>query len=117
VAPRGPLERPPSGSFPPRDLGAILAALGILALAEAAIRRRRGIERRPSAASARGQVRWAVRLALATAVAGSLLAASCGGGVSFIHRPGTPPETYALTLTATSGSLSSSAPVTLTVTK
>jgi hypothetical protein len=95
----------------------ILAALGILGFAAAMIRRRRGIARRPIAAAS-GSLPWAARLGLAAALVGCLLAASCdGGGVNFIHRPGTAPGTYTLMLTATSGNQSSSTPVTLTVTK
>jgi hypothetical protein len=69
------------------------------------------------------RIRLATRhLPLATAFAAALmliaLAASCGGGgAPAVHTPtgGTPAGTYTLTVTATSGNLSQSSTVTLTV--
>jgi hypothetical protein len=58
--------------------------------------------------------RFAVRLGISAAMVAFLALAGCGGGS---HTPtgGTPKGTSTLTVTGTSGSLTSSATVTLTV--
>jgi hypothetical protein len=57
--------------------------------------------------------RFAIRLSMAAAMVGFLALAGCGGG----HTPtgGTPKGTSTVTVTATSGTLTSSATVSLTV--
>ncbi len=109
TAPRGPFALPPFVSVPPRNLWITFAALLLLVVA-ASWARRGGDHRSPL------QVRRR-KLALALALATVLVWVGCGGGPgpTVTHSSGTPAGTYALTLTGSSGSLSNSTTVSVTV--
>lgn len=95
-----------------------LAALAFMALTGTSVAQgfRQALRASPEFRPSRRRFEPAARIACALTVLMVLAWAACGGsGVLATHSPGTPPGTYNLVLTATSGNMSQSATITLTV--